>query len=86
MSGHVIRSFLGMPVTSITIVHQIRDKAFQIFENGRVGIFVNDQGRTGVVNEHITQPPVNSRDTNQATERRCDLIAATTGVSRWNDS
>jgi hypothetical protein len=53
MGGHIIWTFIHVPVQRVTIGHQSCKKSIQVNAHIRVCIFLNEQGCRGVMDKHI---------------------------------
>lgn len=56
MGRHVVGAFIDMTKGRIAVGNEAEEKAFKVAPDLGFGIFADDQGRTGVMNENRAKP------------------------------
>ena len=62
--GHIVGTFLGVPVERIPVRDASDHVGLEIGKNGRICILADNQGRTGVVDEYMREAAINARLSN----------------------
>ena len=79
MRGHIVGTFLGVPVEWIPIWNVAGHISLEIGADGRICIFADNQGRTGVVDKSMCEAAIDTR----LSDTRIQLMRYVVGAPAW---
>ena len=76
MGGHVVRSLVAVLEEPIAVGDQSRHEGIEVAPHGRVGVFAENQGCAGVMDEDMTESDPDPRGLNLLLDAPGDVVGA----------